>query len=79
MVARTKSALQKVAEECTQIGAQDVLIGVCDITDEKQCKWVNIWKRVADQKFCRKVIDDTVNKFGGIDCLVINNESWFDN
>lgn len=56
MCARTETNLQKVAEKCEKKGAT-VLYIPADVTNEKDCKLV---------------VEKAIEKFGGIDVLLLN-------
>lgn len=56
LCARTESNLQKVAEKCEKKGAKVIYI-TCDVTKEQDCKLV---------------VEKGVEKFGGIDVLLLN-------
>eukprot|EP01080_Neovahlkampfia_damariscottae_P002205 gene2205-2379_t len=56
LCARTEEKLQKVAQKCEKNGSK-VLISKCDVTEEKDCE---------------NTVKETINKFGGIDVLILN-------
>merc|ERR1719474_1081228 len=57
LVARTKEALEKVALDCTEAGAEDTLVLAKDVGVEEECE---------------DVVKMTVEHFGGVDVLINN-------
>jgi len=55
LVARNQSALESVATECRQAGAQEVMVSVRDLSVEEECVLA---------------VRDTVERFGGLGVLV---------
>eukprot|EP00897_Mesotaenium_endlicherianum_P008383 jgi/Mesen1/7573/ME000392S06839 len=57
LAARREEQLRKVANRASQLGSPDAFVVVADVSNEQDCK---------------KIIDDTINRFGRLDHLVNN-------
>lgn len=57
LAARSKEALEDVAKRCLDRGAASVKVIVCDVAKEEDC---------------RRLIQESVAEFGGIDVLILN-------
>jgi len=57
LAARRKSTLEEISKQCIEKGAEDVIYFETDVSKEEDCK---------------KFIEGTIRKFGGIDILILN-------
>ena len=57
MASRNTELLDEVAKKCKTLGAEGVLVLKCDVSKEEDCK---------------SLVRSSVEKFGGIDILVLN-------
>lgn len=72
LCARSIDKLNQVAEKCKENGAVDVCVVKCDVTVLDECRY-----SLSQVDHVRKVVEEGVKRFGGIDCLVSLKKTIF--